>query len=144
MIMNSELRARREALVLRHIDAENRHDVDATVATMTRPHYDMVAWGMEIDGADDVREFLRGYFIMMPGITTEAERIHHADDAVIVEVWTHGSHDGDFEGIPANGNPIDIRSLGIFYFDGDALIGEKVVADTDTLVRQMRGDVAPG
>jgi steroid delta-isomerase-like uncharacterized protein len=142
--MDSTLRARREALVMRHIDAENRHDVDGTVATMTRPHYDVVAWGMEVDGAADVSRFLGEYFTSMPGIITEAERIHHADDAVIVEIWTRGYHNGEFQGIPANGNPIDIRSIGIFYFDGEDMIGEKVMADTDTLVRQMRGETAPG
>jgi len=142
--MDSDLRARREALVRRHLDAENRHDVEGTVATMARPHYDVVAWGMQVDGADDVAKFLGEYFTSMPGIVAEAERIHHADDAVVVEVWTHGSHTGDWQGIPANGNPIDIRSIGIFYFDGEDMIGEKVMADTDTLVRQMRGEPAPG
>jgi hypothetical protein len=127
--MDSELRARREALVRRHIDAENRHDVEGTVATMARPHYDVVAWGMEVDGADDVAKFLGEYFTSLPGM---------------VEVWTHGFHTGDWQGIPANGNPIDIRSIGIFYFDGEDMIGELVMADTDTLVRQMRGEPAPG
>jgi steroid delta-isomerase-like uncharacterized protein len=142
-MVDDALRAHREALVLRHIDAENRHDVAGTVATMTRPRYDVVAWGIAIEGAEAVSEFLSGYFASLPGITTEAERVHHADDAVIIEVWTHGTHTGDFEGIPANGNPIDVRSIGIFYFDGEDMIGEKVMADTDTLVRQLRGEVAP-
>jgi steroid delta-isomerase-like uncharacterized protein len=143
-MMDTKLRSRREALVMQHIDAENRHDVDGTVATMARPHYEVVAWGMEIDGAAAVSQFLGEYFTTMPGIVTEAERIHHADDAVVVEIWTHGFHNGDWQGIPANGNPIDIRSIGIFYFDGEDMIGEKVMADTDNLVRQMRGEEAPG
>lgn len=141
-MVDEQLRARREALIQQHIDAENRHDVAATLATMGRPHYDVVAWGLSIDGAEAVGEFLEGYFTSLPGITTEAERIHHADDAVIVEVWTHGSHTGEFEGIPANGNAIDIHSIGIFYFDGDVMLGEKVMADTETLLRQLRGEVA--
>jgi steroid delta-isomerase-like uncharacterized protein len=140
-MVDQELRARREALVQQHIDAENRHDVDGTIATMGRPHYNVVAWGVDIYGAEPVHEFLTGYFASLPGITTEAERMHHADDAVIVEVWTHGSHTGEWEGIPANGNPIDVRSIGIFYFDGETMIGEKVMADTDTLVRQLRAEV---
>ena len=142
-MVDTELRARREALVLKHIEAENRHDVAGTIATMARPRYDVVAWNIQIEGQEAVSEFLAGYFAMLPSITTEAERVHHADDAVIVEVWTHGQHTGDFEGIPANGNPIDVRSIGIFYFDGEDMIGEKVMADTDTLVRQLRGEVAP-
>jgi steroid delta-isomerase-like uncharacterized protein len=142
-MVDQALRARREALVRQHIDAENRHDVDGTIATMARPRYDVVAWGVQIEGPEAVREFLTGYFTMLPGIVTEAERVHHADDAVIVEVWTHGAHTGDWEGIPANNNPIDVRSIGIFYFDGEDMVGEKVMADTDTLVRQLRGETAP-
>ena len=50
------LRQRREAIVLEHMDAENRHDVEATVATFHRPCYDVVPVNEMHDGSDSVRD----------------------------------------------------------------------------------------
>ena len=103
---DAELRARREATIQEHIAAENRRDAEATLATMFEAHYDVVPWGIVIDGREEVREFLEGYFTMMPAIVTEATRFYHSDDALIVETRTVGTHEGEIEGIPANGRPV--------------------------------------
>jgi len=36
------LRARREAIIRKQIEAENRFDVDATLATMQEPRYEVI------------------------------------------------------------------------------------------------------
>jgi len=134
---DAAMRARREAKIQEHIAAENRFDVEATLATMHEAHYDVVPWGLVVDGRDNVREFLSGYFTMMPAIRTEATRFYHADDALIVETRTVGTHEGEIEGIPANGRPFEVNGIGIFTFDGDNLLGEKVVSDMLSLIRQI-------
>jgi steroid delta-isomerase-like uncharacterized protein len=134
---DGELRARREAKIQEHIAAENRRDAAATLATMHEAHYEVVPWGLEIDGQEAVREFLEGYFAMMPAIVTEATRFYHADDALIVETRTVGTHEGEIEGIPANGRPFEVNGIGIFAFDGEDLLGEKVVSDMLGLLRQI-------
>jgi steroid delta-isomerase-like uncharacterized protein len=134
---DSAMRARREAKIQEHIAAENRRDAEGTLATMHEAHYDVVPWGLVIDGRDAVRAFLEGYFTMMPAIQTEATRFYHADDALIVETRTVGTHEGDIEGIPANGRPFEVNGIGIFTFDGDKLLGEKVVSDMLGLLRQI-------
>ena len=55
---DAAMRARREAKIQEHIAAENRFDVEATLATMHEAHYDVVPWGLVVDGRDNVREFL--------------------------------------------------------------------------------------
>ena len=134
---DAAMRARREATIQEHIAAENRRDSAATLATMHEAHYDVVPWGLVVDGRENVREFLEGYFKMMPAIHTEATRFYHADDAVIVETRTVGTHEGEIEGIPANGRPFEVNGIGIFTFDGDNLLGEKVVSDMLSLLRQI-------
>jgi steroid delta-isomerase-like uncharacterized protein len=131
------MRARREAKIQEHIAAENRRDSAATLATMHEAHYDVVPWGLVVDGRENVRDFLEGYFTMMPAIHTEATRFYHADDALIVETRTVGTHEGEIEGIPANGRPFEVNGIGIFTFDGDNLLGEKVVSDMLGLLRQI-------
>jgi len=134
---DAAMRARREAKIQEHIAAENRRDAEATLATMYEAHYDVVPWNLVVDGRDAVREFLEGYFTMMPAIATEATRFYHADDALIVETRTVGTHEGEIEGIPANGRPFEVSGIGIFTFDGDNLLGEKVVSDMLSLLRQI-------
>ena len=134
---DAAMSARREAKIQEHIAAENRRDSAATLATMHEAHYDVVPWGLVVDGRENVRDFLEGYFTMMPAIHTEATRFYHADDALIVETRTVGTHEGEIEGIPANGRPFEVNGIGIFTFDGDKLLGEKVVSDMLSLLRQI-------
>jgi steroid delta-isomerase-like uncharacterized protein len=140
---DTTLRARREAIIQTHIAAENRRDAEATLATMHEAHYDVVPWGLVIDGRDNVREFLEGYFAMMPAIKTEATRFYHADDALIVETRTVGTHEGKINGIPANGRPFEVNAIGIFTFDGEHLLGEKVLSDMLSLIQQIDPEGAP-
>ena len=60
------LRQRREAIVQEHMDAENRHDVDATLATFHRPCYDVVPVNEMHDGSDSVRDLWDGIFSALP------------------------------------------------------------------------------
>jgi steroid delta-isomerase-like uncharacterized protein len=136
------LRARREAMIRRHIDAENRFDVEATLATMKDPpRYEVLAYGVKIEGRAAVSAFLAGHFAAMPAIVTTAERFHHADEAVIVETHVEGKHEGEIEGIAANGRRFVVDGIGIYYFDpgDDVILGEKVVSDMLALVKQLEG-----
>ena len=142
-----DLRARREAIIRRHIEAENRFDIEATLATMQQHRYDVIPYGVKVEGRDAVREFLAAHFAALPAIVTTADRFYHADDAVIVETHVEGRHDGEIEGIPANGRPFVVDGIGIFSFapGDDRILGEKVVSDMLGLVRQIQGDArTPG
>ena len=135
------LRARREATIRRHIDAENRFDVEATLATMQDPpRYEVLPYGVKIEGREAVSAFLARHFAAMPAIVTSAGRFYHADDAVIVETHVEGKHEGEIEGIAANGRRFVVDGIGIFYFDpgDDRILGEKVVSDMLALVRQLQ------
>ena len=55
-IDHQQLRERREAIVREHVDAENRRDIDAVIATFDRPRYEVN--GEVSDGEGPVRELL--------------------------------------------------------------------------------------
>src|SRR5205807_8669212 len=40
-----DLRAQRESLVREHMESENRHDFEATLATFAHPRYELIASG---------------------------------------------------------------------------------------------------
>ena len=146
MAPDADLRARREARIVEHVEAENRFDVEATLATMqAEPRYDVRAYDVVVEGHANCAEFLAGHFASLPGIVSEATRFYHDDEAVVVEVHVEGTHTGEIAGIPANGNPIKVDSIGVFFFepDGDIILGEQVWADMLKLTQQLTGEAPP-
>ena len=54
---NADLRARREAIVVEHMESENRHEFDVTLATFEHPRYELIATGEVHDGAEEVAAY---------------------------------------------------------------------------------------
>ncbi len=131
-----ELRRRREATVRDHIDAENRQNVDATLATFGHPYYDMVPM-TTFDGRAAVGEMLAMYFSAFPDLHQKILTLRHADDVVILEVRNTGTHKGEFAGVAPSGNRLDLRSCNLMKFDGDRLVGETIYYDMATLMHQI-------
>jgi steroid delta-isomerase-like uncharacterized protein len=129
------LRERREAIVREHVEAENRHDVEATIATFASPRYEVN--GETHDGEAAVRDLLQGLMDGFPDFNAEIVKMHHADDAVFGEARITGTHDGEFNGLPPTGKPVDVRIGTIFDFDGDRLLCEKVYWDMATVLQQI-------
>lgn len=59
----ASLREAREALVREHMESENRHDFDTTLATFGLPRYELIASGEVFDG----REAVAAYFTRTRG-----------------------------------------------------------------------------
>jgi steroid delta-isomerase-like uncharacterized protein len=129
------LRERREAIVREHVEAENRHDVEATIATFHSPSYKVN--GEPADGEEAVRELLQGLMDGFPDFHAEIGKLHFADDVVFGEARITGTHNGEFNGIPPTGKPIDVTIAAIFEFDEDRLLCETVYWDFATLLQQI-------
>jgi len=132
-----DLRVRREAVIRAHADAENRHDVDAALATFHRPRYEVVPLGDPVDGAADVRSLLSGLIEGFPDFHADIQHLHHSDSVVAAEVRMRGPQRGPWAGIPPTGRRIDVPTLCLFVFEGDKLVCEKVYFDMATLMRQL-------
>ncbi|OBI63244.1 ester cyclase [Mycobacterium sp. E796] len=131
----TSLRQRREEIIMQHAGAENRHDIEATIATFHHPRYEVN--GQASDGESAVRELLQGLMTALPDLHAEVGRLRHADDAVFGETVITGTHLGPWAGIPATGRRVEIPVAGIFEFDGDKLLCEKVYMDFATLLTQI-------
>lgn len=137
MTVSAEDRARREAIVLEHIAAENRQDVEGTLETFARPHYDIVPAGEVADGAEAVREMLQGLFTGFPDFSVGTRKMHHADDAVIVEAELSGTHRGPWAGLEPTGRTMAVRLACVFAFEGTDLVSEALYFDIGTVMRQL-------
>jgi steroid delta-isomerase-like uncharacterized protein len=131
----ASLRERREAIVKQHADAENRHDVEATIGTFHHPRYEFN--GHPSDGEEAVRELLHGFMHGIADSHLEITRLRHMDDGVLVEGVITGTHDGDWVGVPATGRRIKVPVVGIFEFDADRLLCEKVHLNMGRVLKQM-------
>lgn len=141
--MDPELRAERERVVRRHMEAENVHDFDSVIDTFSHPRYELIATGRIHDGEAAVREYFRETRTAFPDQRNELISLRHADDAVIVEFWLLGTHEGPLMGIPPTGRPFRCRMTAFFLFEGDRIVCERVYFDSATILRQLLEGAEP-
>jgi steroid delta-isomerase-like uncharacterized protein len=137
MAVTVALRERREEIVREHMESENRHDFDTTLATFAHPRYELIATDQVIDGEPDVARYYEETRAAFPDQRNELVALHHADDAVIVEFDLLGTHDGSFRGLPPTRRSFRCRMVAIFEFEGEGLVCERVYFDSATILRQL-------
>lgn len=105
-------------MVLRHVQAENDRDIDAVMATFTRPRYEIIPTGKVFDGESAVRAMILAQWKDLPPVQYSAVAIYHGDDGVVVETRTS-----------APDTSIDMLSVNVFGFDGAGLVLERCYFD---------------
>jgi steroid delta-isomerase-like uncharacterized protein len=131
------LKQKREAIVREHMESENRHEFDVTMATFDHPRYEIIATGDVHDGKAEVAAYFKETREAFPDQRNELIALHHADDAVIVEFDLKGTHNGSFRGLPPTGRSFTCRMVAIFVFEDDRLVCERVYFDSATILRQL-------
>ena len=131
------LRERREAIVVEHMESENRHEFDVTLNTFEHPRYEIIATGDVHDGSEAVAQYFADSRAAFPDQRNELIALHHADDAVIAEFWLRGTHEGPIRGIEPTGKAFEVRCAAFFLFEGPKLVCERVYFDTATILAQV-------
>jgi steroid delta-isomerase-like uncharacterized protein len=134
---SDDLRRRRLAVVREHMETENRHDFDATLATFDHPRYEIVPTGDVFDGPEEVADYYRASREAFPDQRNENTTLHAADDAVIAEFDLLGTHRGELRGIPPTGRAFENRCVALFLFEEDRLVCERVYFDVATILGQL-------
>jgi len=137
MTADQDLRERREALVVEHMESENDHDFEVTMGTFGHPRYEIVPTGDVFDGDEAVRAYFEDTRTAFPDQRNELIALHHSDAAVIVEFDLKGTHQGPLRGIPATGKEFTCRTVAFFLFEGDQLVCERVYFDAATILSQL-------
>jgi steroid delta-isomerase-like uncharacterized protein len=132
-----EVRARREAIVREHMESENDHDFDTTIATFEHPRYEIVPTGDVYDGETEVRRYFAETRSAFPDQRNELISLHHADDGVIVEFYLHGTHLGPLRSLPPTGRAFRCRMTAFFLFQGERISCERVYFDQATILHQL-------
>jgi len=135
------LRQRREAVVREHMESENEHDFDTTLATFDHPRYEIVPTGDVHDGSEEVLAYFEETRTAFPDQRNELIALHHADAAVIAEFNLKGTHGGPLRGFEPTGKGFTCRMIAVFEFEpeGDGIICERVYFDSATIFAQLAG-----
>jgi predicted ester cyclase len=126
--VDAGLRQLREQTVLAHLEAENRQDVAATLATFKPGAARTELPGEVAGGPDAVAATYRELFTALPDMHGHR---------VMTETCLHGTHRGPFRGLPPTGRRVDVPMLLIFQFDGADLVSERVYYDRLSLFIQL-------
>jgi steroid delta-isomerase-like uncharacterized protein len=137
--INEDRRSARIAIVEQHVRLENEHDLEGVLRTFgDTARYDDEAWGEHYKGGDGVRLFYEQLMKALPDLEIEVVRWHVTGDAVLLEVMIHGTHLGEWRGLPATGRRVEVPLCGVYTFDSeDRLAGEKIYYDRGTVLRQL-------
>jgi len=130
--MTAELEERRLAVVREHMESENAHDFDRTIATFVRPRYELMATGEIFDGEEEVRDYYartRGDF---PDQRNEDSVLRSTRDGVFAEFDLLGTH-------ATLGTSFRSRMIAVFLFEdwGDRIVTERVYFDTASIREQL-------
>jgi steroid delta-isomerase-like uncharacterized protein len=137
MAVSAEVRAKREELVIEHMESENRQEFDTTLGTFDHPRYELIGTGDVYDGPEEVARYFEETRTAFPDQRNELIALHHADDAVIVEANLYGTHNGPLRGLPPTGRKFETRFCAMFVFEDDRLVCERVYFDSNTVLRQL-------
>lgn len=82
----------------------------------------------ELPGLDPsregVKEFFKMYRAAFPDLRFEPEDVLPSGDKVVARVRATGTHQGEFQGIPATGKSVDVQLIDIVRFGDDGLARE--------------------
>jgi ketosteroid isomerase-like protein len=131
--MDDGLKERRLAVVREHMDAENRQDFDAVIATFGKPRYEVMASGRVFDGEADVRGYFAQSRATFPDQRNENVVLQCTDDAVVAEFDLLGTHRDTQRAFRQ-------RMVALFFFDGDHIVCERVYFDRASIDAQVRAD----
>jgi steroid delta-isomerase-like uncharacterized protein len=134
-----DLRETREQIVREHMESENRHEFDVTLATFDHPRYEIIPTGDVYDGPEAVSAYFRETRAAFPDQRNELIALHHADDAVVAEFWLRGTHEGPLRGVDPTGRSFECRCAAFFLFEDDRLVCERVYFDAATIFAQLAG-----
>jgi steroid delta-isomerase-like uncharacterized protein len=139
MAHDTELEKAREGVVREHMESENRHDFEATLATFRHPRYELIPTGDVYDGAASVRRYYHETRTAFPDQRNRLLTLHSAEDAVITEFILEGTHLGSYRGLPATGRAFSCQMTAFFLFEPGSreIACERVYFDTATILRKL-------
>lgn len=123
--------------IVRAVEAFNEHDPDGYVAAFAEGGTFMdPVQDHELRG-DELREYIAGVLEAFPDVRTEEKRVISSGDGTAVEATFHGTHEGEFGGIPPTGETIAVPFVSIITVSDDGITSWRDYWDQQTFAEQI-------
>lgn len=130
-----------QALIRRHVEAENAHRMEDTLATI-HPEcvFEDIPMGKTYHGHAGARQYYRMWWEGLKIVISpqaQDRRMFTTDGLYIAETRFTGVHVGPFLGIAPTGRSIEFRFAVFVPFRDGLMAGERFYYDLDGLIRQL-------
>jgi steroid delta-isomerase-like uncharacterized protein len=115
-------------VVKAHMEAEDRQDIEATLATFTDDcYYSVPGVGVELRGKDEIRNWYRESFVAVPDFRNANERYYESGSNVFLEASIEGTHLGTWQGWAPTGRRFSIPIMVRIPIAADGLMEAEIV-----------------
>jgi steroid delta-isomerase-like uncharacterized protein len=115
-------------VVRAHMEAEDRQDLEATVATFTDDcYYEVPGLGIHLRGKDEIRRWYEQTFAAVPDFRNANERYYECEGNVFFEADIEGTHLGTWAGWAPTGKRFSTPILVRIPIAADGLIEAEIV-----------------
>lgn len=123
-------------LVRRYLNAFNDRDRDTMRQLLAD---DVVEHGIheQLDGPDEIIEFLDTHFQVFPDYAGETEAIIAEDDLVTVRYTVQGTHSGQYRDIEPTGHTVEWSGLAVYRVENDLIAEVWIEEDRLGLLEQL-------
>ena len=111
-----------------HMEAEDRQDVEATLATFTDEcYYRVPGLGIELRGKDEIRKWYEDTFAAIPDFRNTEERYYDCGDNFFFEASIEGTHTGTWAGWAPTGRSFSVPIMVRIPIAPDGLLEAEIV-----------------
>ena len=115
-------------VVKAHMEAEDRQDIEATLATFTDDcYYSVPGVGVELRGKDEIRNWYEESFVAVPDFRNANERYYESGSNVFLEASIEGTHLGMWQGWAPTGRRFSIPIMVRIPIAADGLMEAEIV-----------------
>ena len=94
----------------------------------------------ELHGREAIKDYIETWLDAFPDFEAEFLDVVANDDIVMSSFSTRGTHEGEFQGIPATGNSFEGIAMSLDRFENNHVVEEINIWDNLTLLQQLEID----
>jgi steroid delta-isomerase-like uncharacterized protein len=127
-----------KALVRRFVEeAQSQHKLSVVDEVMDPNMIDHYGQPSSLNSVEAFKQFFGGFIAAFPDVKAVIHNQVAEGDKVVTHKTFHGTHQGEFMGIPPTGKKIAIELIDIFRITGGKLVEHWAVADMMSMMQQL-------
>jgi steroid delta-isomerase-like uncharacterized protein len=92
---------------------------------------------------EETIEFMKNIFKAFPDVNWRIEKLFVVGDTAIIWNIVTGTHQGEFQGIPATGNKVEVSSILMWSFKNGKIVEEREEANMLGMMQQLGMELKP-